>query len=67
MDDAFRMAGTDAPPRSGGTRAIIEASRERRAATLAVVIDISGSTYARRGALDLFGPDQAQVGWLSGG
>ena len=67
MDDAFRMAGTDAPPRSGGTRAIIEASRERRAATLAVVIDISGSTYALRRTIALFGPADAQVGWLSGG
>ena len=34
---------------------------------LAVVMATEGSTYVRAGAMALFGPDQTQVGWLSGG
>lgn len=36
-------------------------------ATLAVVVDTEGSTYAHTGAMALFGGAQGQVGWLSGG
>ena len=34
---------------------------------LAVVVATEGSTYVRAGAMALFGPGDAQVGWLSGG
>ncbi len=56
---------------SGANRAVIEAAltavRERIPATLALVVDTSGSTYVRRGAIALFAADSLQVGWLSGG
>ncbi|MCR6686676.1 XdhC/CoxI family protein [Pseudoxanthomonas sp.] len=35
--------------------------------TLAVVVATEGSTYVRAGATALFGPGDAQLGWLSGG
>jgi xanthine dehydrogenase accessory factor len=44
-----------------------DAALEGDAATLAVVVDTEGSTYARRGAMALFGARCGQVGWLSGG
>lgn len=34
---------------------------------LAVVVATEGSTYVRAGAMALFGPGEAQVGWLSSG
>ncbi|WP_254200225.1 XdhC family protein [Lysobacter sp. MMG2] len=56
---------------TGGARAVLEASvaalsRDDPAA-LALVLETSGSTYVRAGALALFDGDGAQVGWLSGG
>ena len=55
---------------TGATRAVVEgalnALRDRVAATLAVVVETSGSTYVRCGAIALFAPN-AQTGWLSGG
>ncbi len=55
----------------GGARAVLEASvaavlRDEPAA-LAIVLETTGSTYVRAGALALFDGDGAQVGWLSGG
>lgn len=35
--------------------------------TLAVVVATEGSTYVQPGAMALFGAEQGQVGWLSGG
>lgn len=37
------------------------------AAVLVIVVATEGSTYERPGAMMLFGPGEAQVGWLSGG
>ncbi|WP_235974154.1 XdhC family protein [Luteimonas deserti] len=37
------------------------------AATLVVVVETDGSTYAQPGGLALFGPGAARTGWLSGG
>ena len=55
----------------GANRVVIEAAlsavRGRIPATLALVVDTSGSTYVRRGALALFAANSLQVGWLSGG
>ena len=54
----------------GTTRAVIEgaltALRDRVPASLAIVVETSGSTYVRCGAIALFAPN-AQIGWLSGG
>lgn len=56
---------------TGANRAVIEAAlaavRDRVPATLALVVETSGSTYVRRGAIALFTSDSLQVGWLSGG
>ncbi|MBL0164169.1 MAG: XdhC family protein [Xanthomonadales bacterium] len=56
---------------TGADRAVIEAAlaavRDCVPATLALVVDTSGSTYVRRGAIALFAADSLQVGWLSGG
>ncbi|WP_309263304.1 XdhC family protein [Lysobacter arvi] len=56
---------------AGGARAVLDASvvaaQRGCPATLAVVLETSGSTYVRAGALALFDSDGAQVGWLSGG
>lgn len=59
--------GSNAMP-AGGARAVLEASARTGAdaATLAVVLETSGSTYVRAGAIALFGTD-VQAGWLSGG
>lgn len=55
----------------GGARAVLEASlaalHRDGPSTLAVVLETSGSTYVRAGALAWFDGGQAQVGWLSGG
>ncbi len=55
---------------TGATRAVIEgalhALRDRVAASMAVVVETTGSTYVRCGAIALFAPN-AQIGWLSGG
>ncbi|BDU15232.1 XdhC family protein [Lysobacter auxotrophicus] len=57
------------PP--GGARAVLDASvdavRRGVPATLALVLETSGSTYVRAGAMALFDGDGTQVGWLSGG
>ncbi|MCC4596663.1 XdhC family protein [Xanthomonas campestris pv. phormiicola] len=45
----------------------IVACRQRAPAVLALVTATEGSTYARAGAVALFGADGAQQGWLSGG
>ncbi|UYB53697.1 XdhC family protein [Xanthomonas sp. AM6] len=47
--------------------AAIVACQHRAPAVLAVVMGSEGSTYARAGAVALFGADGAQQGWLSGG
>jgi len=56
---------------AGGARAVLEASvaasRRGIPATLALVLETSGSTYVRAGAMALFDGERAQVGWLSGG
>lgn len=56
---------------SGATRAVIEgtlaAIRDRVPTSLAIVIETSGSTYVRRGAIALFAANEQQIGWLSGG
>src|SRR5688572_8529813 len=53
---------------SGGTRAVLEASTRATAhAALSLVLETSGSTYVRAGAMALFDGDGAQAGWLSGG
>lgn len=52
----------------GGTRAVLEASVAADGdAALAVVLETSGSTYVRAGALALFDTRGGQTGWLSGG
>lgn len=53
----------------GGTRAVLEASvaAETGATALATVLETSGSTYVRAGALALFDEHGGQTGWLSGG
>jgi xanthine dehydrogenase accessory factor len=55
----------------GGARAVLDASVIATArdipATLAIVLETSGSTYVRAGAMALFDVEGAQVGWLSGG
>lgn len=52
-------------------RRVLEASalaaQRGDAATLALVLETDGSTYVRAGATALFGPGDAQQGWLSGG
>lgn len=59
------------PPRAAPVRAILDAvctaATRADTATLALVLETDGSTYARTGAMALFGPDDAQRGWLSGG
>ncbi len=56
---------------AGANRAVIEAVltaiRNGVPSTLALVVETSGSTYVRRGAIALFAADSLQVGWLSGG
>lgn len=54
------------PP--GGVRAVLAASTRPIAdGALVLVLDTSGSTYVRAGAVALFGADGTQAGWLSGG
>lgn len=59
---------TDRPP---DCRHVLEAALAElargEAAALAVVVRTEGSTYVDAGAMALFGPRTAQVGWLSGG
>jgi len=55
---------------AGGARAVLDASvacMRDAPATLAIVLETSGSTYVRAGAMALFDGEGAQVGWLSGG
>jgi xanthine dehydrogenase accessory factor len=56
---------------AGGVRAVIESAiraiRNNIPATLAMVVDTTGSTYVRRGAIALFTAEGKQTGWLSGG
>lgn len=47
--------------------AALQALQRGDAATLVVVLETEGSTYARAGAMALFGASDGQVGWLSGG
>lgn len=47
--------------------AALRALRRGDAATLVVVLETEGSTYARAGAMALFGAADGQAGWLSGG
>lgn len=58
-------------PGSSPLHAVLAAAcgavRDRRGAALALVLETDGSTYAQPGAMALFGPDDAQLGWLSGG
>ena len=71
-DNTFASTSTSAGAMPvGGARAVLEASvaalQRGTAATLAVVLETSGSTYVRAGALALFDGEGTQVGWLSGG
>lgn len=53
---------------SGGMRGVLDASTRATAhAALALVLETSGSTYVRAGAMALFDGDGLQAGWLSGG
>jgi xanthine dehydrogenase accessory factor len=56
---------------AGAARAVIEgavrAICSNIPASLAIVVDTTGSTYVRRGAIALFVADVTQIGWLSGG
>lgn len=58
-------------PVTGANRDVIEAAlaavRSGVPATLALVVETSGSTYVRRGAIALFAAEALQIGWLSGG
>lgn len=56
-------------PSGGGPRAVLEASAHAPVgtSTLALVLETSGSTYVRAGAVALFGEQGLQAGWLSGG
>lgn len=54
-------------PRTVLTAVAQALGEDAAAATLAVVVDTEGSTYAHAGAMALFGGAQGQVGWLSGG
>lgn len=60
-----------APPSLGGQRAVVEGVRALaacgEAGVLAVVVDTSGSTYRKPGALILLGAAGVRVGALSGG
>lgn len=60
---------THLPISSGGNRAVIEGARAAIAhadqATLAIVLETTGSTYVSSGAIALFAT--VQTGWLSGG
>lgn len=47
--------------------AVCEAARDGGPATLVLVLETDGSTYAGAGAMALFGPGETQLGWLSGG
>jgi len=47
--------------------ASVDALRRDVPATLALVLETSGSTYVRAGAMALFDGEGTQVGWLSGG
>jgi len=74
MDLSRIPAGvTDIPTAlpAGGPRAVLDASvaalRREVPAALAIVLETSGSTYVRAGAMALFDGEGAQVGWLSGG
>jgi len=55
----------------GGQRAVVEAARDLRAAghafTLALVVEATGSTYRKPGALALVAGDGRRVGVISGG
>lgn len=73
--DLSRIPDSVAPIASalpaGGARAVLDASvvalRRGIPAALAIVLETSGSTYVRAGAMALFDGEDAQVGWLSGG
>lgn len=67
-NDAQPHAARD-EARGDGVRAVLEAAveaRDARDATLALVLETEGSTYAGTGAMALF-DGARQVGWLSGG
>lgn len=71
MTDAVFRPDRPDEPRPGNVRAVLEAVlrtiRDGTPATLAVVIDCAGSTYAKQGAMAFFGAGAQQIGWLSGG
>lgn len=56
----------DAPP-PAVIDAVIDAARNAAPATLVLVVETAGSTYAQAGGMALFGPGDARTGWLSGG
>ena len=64
------LSANDPYANSGSPRAVLAAAaqaiRECLPATLVVVMDTEGSTYAKAGALAWFGAGR-QLGWLSGG
>lgn len=70
MSPTPKVSANHGKPGLGGNRATFEAARraivENRKATLAIVLDVEGSTYVGVGAIALF-VEQVQVGWLSGG
>lgn len=61
----------EAVPRPAPAHVVVAAVRDAAGAgdpaTLALVLETDGSTYAGAGAMALFGPGDTQLGWLSGG
>lgn len=61
----------EAVPHPASAHVVVAAVRDAAGAgdpaTLALVLETDGSTYAGAGAMALFGPGDTQLGWLSGG
>ena len=61
----------EAVPSPASAHVVVAAVRDAAGAgdpaTLALVLETDGSTYAGAGAMALFGPGDTQLGWLSGG
>lgn len=71
MSENTRIAIAPMAARPGALRHVLETAqssiREGDAATLVIVLETEGSTYAKAGAMAWFGPDAQTLGWLSGG
>ncbi len=71
MSENTRIAMAPRAARPGALRHVLETAqcsiRDRDAATLVIVLETEGSTYAKAGAMAWFGPEAQTLGWLSGG